>query len=436
VQTPVFPELLDLTCPGVLQERVAASARRDSRERVLVGLSHQDRHALAASTCYANSKPGDQCVLVGCLAKLFTLTLIRRAMAAGHFSLDSPVSRHLPRGSARCFDAVTFKHLMEHTHGLDDAGLVRAPTAPDGSIDLSALCQQLAAAPAIAPPGHLYSYSNAGAWLLGAILEQCFDRRYEQILREELFDPLELHVRHLPSSLAAAGETFICPASGGTLAISVRDLLSFLSCQVAAGPERFFGAAPMQEACSELTALPGWHSFERGIRQGWKYYGSGWFGHSSESSGAALLTRLHPQRRIALVVASEHRPPLGVACSLLGKAVPELASLRTPKLLDPAQSAALELERLTGEFGNRALCIRISASNGALELKAFQRRHDSVATQAFATAKLVPARDRMFLTMPRDARLFTFVQYIGERATGSDLLWSGKIVVPRRPAHP
>src|SRR5690606_41457828 len=65
---------------------------------------------------------------------------------------------------------LTFRHLLEHTHGLDDSGLPPAPRRADGRIDVGRLLACLEGR-RIAVPGEVYSYSNAGAVLVAAALE-------------------------------------------------------------------------------------------------------------------------------------------------------------------------------------------------------------------------------------------------------------------------
>ena len=70
---------------------------------------------------------------IGCLSKLFTATLVAKAMRAGRLSHDTPIAQLLDlecASATRCLDDITVTHLLEHTHGLDDSTLAAAPKMP------------------------------------------------------------------------------------------------------------------------------------------------------------------------------------------------------------------------------------------------------------------------------------------------------------------
>src|SRR5690606_10230390 len=92
-------------------------------------------------------------------------------------------------------------------------------------VDTDTLLAQLGAE-RLAAPGAFYSYSNAGAWLLAAVLERLHRRPFEAQLRERVLAALGLRERRGEPSLVPGRS--ICPSMGGTLALSTRDLLTFL----------------------------------------------------------------------------------------------------------------------------------------------------------------------------------------------------------------
>ena len=117
-------------------------------------------------------------IRVGCLAKLFTAMLARHAFDARRLAPDEQVSNLLPAGAARrALGGISVRQLLEHTHGLDDSLLSTMPRDLRGRVDIEALALELRAAAPLAPPGLLYSYGNAGAWVIAAVLERL--KRYE-----------------------------------------------------------------------------------------------------------------------------------------------------------------------------------------------------------------------------------------------------------------
>jgi hypothetical protein len=191
---------------------------------------------------------------------------------------------------------------------------------------------------------------------------------------------------------------------------------------------------------SEVLALPGWSPRECGIRLGWKYYGSGWFGHNSVHPGAPALLRVHPRGRIAFVVACTHHSPTSVATAVLGRDLPEFVSLHMPKLLTAAESASKDVSQYVGVYQKASATIRVTGKTiTSLELRVYRRRGRVTDTQPFVSVRLRPARDNIFFAQPSDSLLVPFVQFI-EPAEGSfNYLWNGTTLwpleTPERAAH-
>jgi len=113
---------------------------------------------------------------IGCVAKVLTAALASAAVARRDLSFDAGVCDLLARDVA-ALRGVTVRHLLEHTHGLDDS-LLSAPRYRHGFIDADELCSRVAALTRWAAPGAVYSYGNAGAWLVAATLERVRGRAY------------------------------------------------------------------------------------------------------------------------------------------------------------------------------------------------------------------------------------------------------------------
>jgi CubicO group peptidase (beta-lactamase class C family) len=359
---------------------------------------------------------------VGCLAKLLTATLAMRLLARQRIGLDTCVVDMLHGGTvARRLAGVTLRHLLEHTHGLDDS-LVERPAFRAGFIDVRDLMQSATATPPLAPPGCLYSYGNVGAWLIAGVLERCCARPYAELLRAEVLAPLD--IRASSTSTMRADGLGICPASGAGLALTVTDWVRLvasatLDCAQTwprEGDDRPNGA---------ITPLPGWNPLERGIYFGWKYHGHGWFGHQSVWPAASALVRANPQRGIALALISrDHAAPV-IAGRVLGTALPELFDLRMPAPL--SRMKVFDPERYVGRYGSAAIDAQIARAGNALELRVCDR-----ARGLRQHAALLPAADRTFFTKPPGPESFPYVQFVA--AHGEDelgYLWNGRFVLPR-----
>jgi CubicO group peptidase (beta-lactamase class C family) len=402
---------------GFLRNRLAELFARVRCKQVAVGLLYagESSYALVGDRAEAESFATP----TGCLTKLFTATLARNACSAGWFGLDDRIADLLGPAAASSrgvLDGVTVRQLLEHTHGLDDTMIACVPHQPDGFIDCNELRAELAAATPLAEPGRLYSYANAGAWLIGALLEKCLGRRYDALLRDQVVT--------VP---AAGGEgAVMCPSIGGALTVTIVDMLEFLRRHALDGEQPW----PSDDRLGDIAPLPGWNALERGVYLGWKYHGGGWFGHSSTWPRASALVRIHPQHRVAFAIASREHPAPVVAAKLFGRIFPELVDFRIPPTLDAERVRRLDLDRYVGVYRSAARSVQISRVGGGLHLSSQQLGRNSV-RRHYAGAVLRAAANDVFFAQPADIDSFTCVQFISPRSGRFDHLWNGRFVLRR-----
>jgi beta-lactamase family protein len=334
--------------------------------------------------------------------------LARHALEARRLAPDELASDLLPAGTARRgLRGITVRQLLEHTHGLDDSLLSTMPRDSRGRVDLDALTLALRAVEPLATPGELYSYGNAGVWVIAALLERLGSRPYAVQLVETLLEPL---------GLGAIGSVeSICPSTGGELALNAIDLLSLVAEATFAAPDVW----PDDVCAGEYgfaIPLPGWNPLERGVYLGWKYHGTGWFGHQSVWPGHSVLVRSHPRRRLALIAASSDHPAVVVAARVFGAYLPELFELRAPT------RPSATLEPPAGKFASCAWRVNIRQVDGDSELSA--RRSD---TSNGWSAMLRGVTPGLWLTRPV-LSMFPHVELV---ELNRAYLWNGRFVLPR-----
>ncbi|MBK8263041.1 MAG: beta-lactamase family protein [Nannocystis sp.] len=156
--------------------------------------------AVAGRTCVRGAKITPHTVFrAGSLTKLATAALALTLVDEGLLGLDAPLWPHLPE-LAEAVDpdaaAITLRHLLAHSAGLPD----RAPTgaelrqaAAGASPSAPTWLHQLGGFPLWAPPGALWSYSNAGYAAVGLAVERVSGEPYARALATRLFAPLRLH---------------------------------------------------------------------------------------------------------------------------------------------------------------------------------------------------------------------------------------------------
>ena len=414
--------LAELLRPGALEARLIKGFPGAAQSGVLIALRVADQ---TRTVCMGPLERAP----TGCITKLFTGTLAFRALSAHGLGPDTHILSLLdvPR-SARtpALEAITVRHLVEHSHGLDDSVSSLVPRLANQRIDVLALCQRLSV-PALAEPGFGCSYSDAGGWLLGSLLEQLYDRTYPQILRDELFAPLG--IRDFRYEDRASGAVDLCPALGRALCVSPADMQRFVDYHLTCGEPWSLGQL---SASGTATALPGWSPLESGIRLGWKFFGSGWYGHNSVLEPTPALLRVNPAERTTLFLAATDHSPTAIATALFGKALPGIARLQMPKLLRAAEIAALDTDPFAGVYQNAGMRLEVSrAPDATLELRAYQRAGDGSETQPFLQSRLRPARDGIFFTQPAEPRRLPFVQFVAPAGGTCRFLWNGTALWPR-----
>jgi CubicO group peptidase (beta-lactamase class C family) len=129
---------------------------------------------------------------LGSITKQFTSALILRLVEQGKLRLDGKLSEYLPDYRKDVGDKVTIHHLLTHTSGIPSyTGLPKF--FEDVSRDpytVGEFVKKYASGDLEFEPGTKFNYNNSGYFLLGAIIEKIHGKSYEQVIRENIFEPL------------------------------------------------------------------------------------------------------------------------------------------------------------------------------------------------------------------------------------------------------
>ena len=127
---------------------------------------------------------------IGSITKQFTSMAVMQLREQGKLKLEDSVCAYV----APCPDAwkpVTIHHLLTHTSGIPSyTGLAEwrkvmmAPKTVDEMIDF------FRNLPLQWTPGEKFAYNNSGYFLLGAVIEKATGKKYEEVLRDQIFTPL------------------------------------------------------------------------------------------------------------------------------------------------------------------------------------------------------------------------------------------------------
>ncbi len=165
---------------------------------------------------------------VASLTKTFTGTLLAHAIVDAKAEIDQDIRQHLPDSFPNlAYEGmpITFRHLATHQSGLprffpDTPGLFDEPDWDNLPARINALqegftkadfFQSLSLVQLDTVPGSNFIYSNAGPNLLGYLLENMYEKTYEDLLQTKILAPLgmtgtQLHITAVDTSQLAFGK--------------------------------------------------------------------------------------------------------------------------------------------------------------------------------------------------------------------------------------
>ncbi|MFG1946853.1 serine hydrolase domain-containing protein [Nonomuraea sp. NPDC048826] len=325
----------------------------------------------------------DSLYQVGSITKVWTATLLMQEIERGGLTLDTPVIEVLPEfkvADAAATAGVTIRHLLSHTSGIDGDLFLDTGRGDDCVEKYVAACADLAQNH---PLGVTQSYCNSGFVIAGRVLEKLAGRRWDDVLRERIVEPLGLtHTWTLPEDVlrfrGAMGHLdsgdpapkwglmrSIGPA--GLICARPADVVAFARAHLEGG--LLDDPAAMREP---QVDIPNPHTLGRRWGIGWIL--DEWDGHQVVSHGGntigqhAMLWMLPGTGTIACVTANgghssafTHRVATELFAELDGVAVPA-------KLGPPAEPVETDVARFAGRYERAGARITISEREGGLRL--------------------------------------------------------------------
>jgi hypothetical protein len=147
------------------------------------------------------------------------------------------------------------------------------------------------------------------------------------------------------------------------------------------------------------------------------------------------MVRIHPERRLALIVSTNGVNPTLVAARIFGRIVPELFRINTPPVAID-RCASDNLRALEGRYSTQRRAYELTMrEEDTFVLKAYEARKGVCDSVPFATATLVPSRDHILILKALHTRLPRFIQLLSPESGRFRYLWDGESVFPRVPNH-
>ena len=302
----------------------------------------------------------DSTFRIASLTKPFTATLALYASLSGVIGFDEAVPGPV--------EDVTVQHLLSHLGGFEGecGDLARFGEGDDA---LPLLVADLYAQRPLVPPGELWSYCNAGFWLLAHFLAERLGTDYEQALHDWVLQPLRLE-RTSFGAPEATGHERGAPvvdryprarnASGG-LVSSVGDLLAFA---------RFHLEERDAEALrvAVVDTPKGWYGFGLALERVGDLH---LWGHEGDYGGFQSRLVFAPEHDFAFVGLTNSGTGALAVEDVLDAALEQVLGVRRePPPTSPRPAA--ELKRLAGRYAHAELELDVRATDGALELDAVE----------------------------------------------------------------
>ncbi|MEM9643918.1 MAG: serine hydrolase domain-containing protein [Planctomycetota bacterium] len=128
------------------------------------------------------------------VSKQFTAAGVLRLAEMGVLGLDDPVAKHI---DGFMDDAVTIRHLLNQASGIPDVYMDLAERYRKELGDVLTISDVIQLvnehAELECPPGKKKQYSNTNYVLLAGIVESVSGMAFEEFMKKELFDPLEMN---------------------------------------------------------------------------------------------------------------------------------------------------------------------------------------------------------------------------------------------------
>lgn len=126
---------------------------------------------------------------LGSTTKMFTGAAIAALASQGRIKLDSPISNYV-RGLSPKISQLTAHQLVSNTAGLRDS---ITPIQTDDDEGLGRMIRGWKDDVFFTEPGRIYSYSSAGYWLAGLVIEEVCGTPYADVMNELLFKPVGMN---------------------------------------------------------------------------------------------------------------------------------------------------------------------------------------------------------------------------------------------------
>lgn len=383
---------------------------------------------------------GDSVFQIGSITKVWTATVAMQLIEEGKLTLDTRVVDVLPSlrlADAEATQAVTIRHLLTHTSGID--GDVFTDTGR-GDDCLEKYVATLADVPQNHPVGATFSYSNAGYALLGRVIEQLTGLSWDEAMRQRLYGPLGLqHTGTLPEEALRFRAAFghlgrdehgpkLAPAwspprslgPSGIINSSAHDVLEFARMHLLGGVTQDGSRVLSERSATLMTEfqveLPdttvlgdswglGWIRFDWG--------GTRLYGHDGATIGQAAMLRVLPEAGLAVVLLTNGGNAKDLYQQLFGEIFAALGDVALPTDFGPPTAPfETDVTPYLGRYERANVELEVFETGDALRARStVSGDAASFVSQTVTECDLVPVREGLFALRPEGTQSWASVKF-------------------------
>jgi CubicO group peptidase (beta-lactamase class C family) len=314
----------------------------------------------------------------GSMTKTWTALAFMQLVDEGAVSLDEPVETYLPAfkvADPEVTATVTPRQLLNHTNGIEeDFG----DCGEDDDV-YERMVNNIANARQVHPLGSTHGHSAAlGYAILARIMEVVDGKRWDDIMRDRLFEPLRLNStsswhEHVDQDRAATGHLVIslegeclvspvaylprCYGPGGNVNSTAREVLTmahaFLNEGVAHNGTRIVSAEAIREMMGSRVSVPDPYLLGSEWALGltvYDWHGETVYAHEGSTIGQHARLRILPDSNLAIAMLANGGARDSFYRKVFNAILSDLEAVTIPDLPKPDRDLQLDLSRYEGAY--------------------------------------------------------------------------------------
>ena len=368
----------------------------------------------------------------GSMTKTWTALAFMQLVDEGKVGLDAPIRTYLPGFTVAdpgVSAGVTPRHLLNHTNGIEE----EYGDPGEGNDVYQRMVANIRGAPQVHPLGYTHSYSAAlGYAILARIMEVVDGRRWDDIMKRRLFEPLGLtntSTRHdqVARDRAATGYVIrslregpiVSPVThlpraygpGGNISSTPREVLTmahvFLNGGKAPDGGRIASASAIREMMKSRVPIPDPYLLGAEWALGltvYNWHGETVFAHDGSTIGQHARLRILPDSKLAIAMLANGGPRDSFYRKVYNTILTEFGAVTIPDLPKPDPTLNLDFSMYVGTYGRLGARYEVEADEGKLYLTLIRSSKEArvLGIPGRMKHRLLPLTDTHFLVPSQD----------------------------------